>query len=65
MSPRSPRSRQRRFRRRAARVLVDFLGSAGIRCEYASSLGPGGLFVETEELIEIEGVALADGEKKS
>lgn len=54
MFPPAPtRNQQRRFRRRTARVLVDFIGSTGVRCEYASTLGPGGLFIETEELIEI------------
>jgi uncharacterized protein (TIGR02266 family) len=53
MSPIPRRNPLRRFPRRTARVLVDFRGSAGIRCEYASTLGPGGLFIETEELIEI------------
>ena len=53
MSPSPPRSQERRFRRRTVRVLVDFLGSAGIRCEYATTLGAGGLFIETEEPIEI------------
>lgn len=51
--PGSPGMRQRRFRRTTARILVDFVASAGIRCEYASTLGPGGLFIETEELIEV------------
>jgi type IV pilus assembly protein PilZ len=35
------------------RVLVDFQGSSGIRCEYATTLGAGGLFIETEEPLEI------------
>jgi len=53
MSLRPPRRQERRFRRRTVRVLVDFRGGAGIRCEYATILGAGGLFVETEEPIEI------------
>jgi uncharacterized protein (TIGR02266 family) len=54
MLPPAPSGDQpRRFRRKTARVLVDFLGGSGVRCEYASTLGPGGLFIETEELIEI------------
>ena len=52
MLPRT-RSQERRFRRKSVRVLVDFLGSAGIRCEYATILGAGGLFIETEDPIEI------------
>ena len=38
----------RRFRRRTVRILVDYQASDGIRCEYATTLGAGGLFVETE-----------------
>jgi len=47
------RGRQRRFRRRAVRVLVDFRVDTGIHCEYATTLGAGGLFIETEEPVEI------------
>jgi uncharacterized protein (TIGR02266 family) len=54
MSPSPPPRRQeRRFSRRRVRLLVDFLDGAGIRCEYATALGPGGLFIETEEPIAI------------
>lgn len=41
--------RQRRFRRRLVRVLVDFYASGAPRCEYATTLGAGGLFIETDE----------------
>jgi len=37
----------RRFRRRTVRVLVDYCAADGVRCEYATTLGAGGLFVET------------------
>lgn len=47
------RERKRRFRRRSVRVLVDFQVSTGIHCKYATTLGAGGLFIETEEPIEI------------
>jgi type IV pilus assembly protein PilZ len=53
MVPRTSRRQERRFRRKAVRVLVDFLGNGGVRCEYATILGAGGLFIETEEPIEI------------
>ena len=54
MSPSSrSRRRKRRFRRRKVRVLVDFQSSTGIRYEYATALGAGGLFIETEEPIDI------------
>ena len=47
------RRRERRFRRRKVRVLVDFQGSTGVRYEYATTLSAGGLFIETEEPIDI------------
>jgi uncharacterized protein (TIGR02266 family) len=53
MSPTPPRTNKRRFRRRAVRVLVDFHGGAGIRYEYATTLGAGGLFIATEELLPV------------
>lgn len=40
--------KRRRFRRRLVRVLVDFHAGGGPRCEYATTLGAGGLFIETE-----------------
>ena len=43
----------RRFRRRGLRLLVDYSCDEGLRCDYATSLSPGGLFIETEELIQI------------
>ena len=47
-SRRSPESR-RRFRRLTVRLLVDFVAAGGLRCEYATTLGAGGLFIECEE----------------
>lgn len=44
---------QRRFRRRLVRVLVDFTAPGGPRCEYATTLGAGGLFIETEALLAL------------
>jgi Tfp pilus assembly protein PilZ len=41
--------RQRRFRRRLVRVLVDFYAEGAPRCEYATTLGAGGIFIETEQ----------------
>jgi uncharacterized protein (TIGR02266 family) len=49
MSARHPQHGRRRFRRRTVRLLVDFVAGAGVRCEYATTLGAGGLFIETEE----------------
>ena len=40
---------RRRFRRMTVRLLVDFATSAGPRCEYATTLGAGGLFIESDE----------------
>ena len=53
MSPTLSRRQERRFRRRAVRVLVDFQSDTGIRCEYATILGAGGLFIDTEEPVEV------------
>ncbi len=39
----------RRFRRRTVRILVDYSSEQGVRCEYATTLGAGGLFIETQE----------------
>jgi len=43
-----PRRRHRRFRRRLLRVLVDYSAGGPTCCEYATTLGAGGLFIETE-----------------
>lgn len=44
-------SEQRRFRRLTVRVLVDYWASGAPRSEYATTLGAGGLFIETHELL--------------
>jgi len=43
---------RRRFRRMTVRVLVDYTGPEGPRFEYATTLGAGGLFIQTEEPLE-------------
>jgi uncharacterized protein (TIGR02266 family) len=43
-----PRRRHRRFRRQLVRVLVDYYAAGAPHCEYATTLGAGGLFIETE-----------------
>jgi hypothetical protein len=44
-----PRYRtNRRFRRRTARIRVEFLSGSGSRCEPATTLGAGGLFIQTD-----------------
>ena len=43
------RFRSRRlFRRRTVRILVEFLSNSGPRCETATTLGAGGLFIQTD-----------------
>jgi len=42
------RHRQRRFRRQLVRILVDYHALGVPHCEYATTLGAGGLFIETE-----------------
>src|SRR4029453_9665188 len=49
--PRRSGGSRRRFRRRTVRLLVDFVAGARVRCEYATTLGAGGLFVECDELL--------------
>lgn len=39
----------RRFRRRTVRILVDYRSESGLRCDYATTLGAGGVFIETED----------------
>jgi len=39
----------RRFRRRTIRILVDYSSDQGVRCDYATTLGAGGVFIETAE----------------
>ncbi|MCG8590890.1 MAG: PilZ domain-containing protein [Proteobacteria bacterium] len=38
----------RRFRRRTVRIMVDYFSDAGVCCDYATTLGAGGLFIQTE-----------------
>ncbi len=42
----------RRFRRLTVRILVDYAADGTMRCDYATTLGAGGLFIETDELID-------------
>jgi uncharacterized protein (TIGR02266 family) len=52
-APRPERRPARRFKRRTVRVLVDYVSDAGVRCEYATTLGAGGLFVATEQPLAV------------
>ena len=38
----------RRYRRRTVRITVEYLSDTGLRCERATTLGAGGLFIETD-----------------
>ena len=42
----------RRFRRLTLRILVDYAAEGTMRCDYATTLGAGGLFIETDEPID-------------
>jgi len=39
---------KRRYRRRTVRITVEYLSDTGLHCERATTLGAGGLFVETD-----------------
>jgi uncharacterized protein (TIGR02266 family) len=39
---------KRRHRRRTVRITVEYLSDTGLHCERATTLGAGGLFIETE-----------------
>ena len=47
----------RRFRRRTVRILVEYRSDTGLRREVATTLGAGGLFIETDAPIA-EGLLL-------
>lgn len=51
--PRQTQSDTRRFRRWSARILVDYTCEGGIRCDYATSISAGGLFIETESTLPL------------
>lgn len=39
----------RRYRRQTLRVLVDYRTDSGVSCDYATTLGAGGMFLQTDE----------------
>lgn len=43
----------RRYRRQTLRVLVDYLTDSGVCCDYATTLGAGGMFLETDEPLAV------------
>lgn len=42
-------SRRRRFRRRTVRVMVEYVSNAGLCRDTATTLGAGGMFIETDQ----------------
>ena len=48
MRPRISSRPKRRYRRRTVRVMVDYLCDSGLCSDPATTLGAGGLFIETE-----------------
>jgi uncharacterized protein (TIGR02266 family) len=39
---------KRRYRRRTVRISVEYLSDTGLHCERATTLGAGGLFIQTD-----------------
>jgi len=54
MTQRSPKN-TRKHRRATVRILVDYQAQGGIHCDYATTLGTGGMFLQTD-------LAMARGE---
>jgi uncharacterized protein (TIGR02266 family) len=48
MAERAERRPKRRYRRRTLRVMVEHTSEAGLFCDPATTLGAGGLFVESD-----------------
>lgn len=46
--PRDAGRPRRRYRRRTVRVLVEYVSDAGLAADPATTLGAGGIFIETE-----------------
>ena len=51
MSQRSPKN-TRKHRRVTIRILVDYQARGGIHCDYATTLGAGGMFLETDLFLD-------------
>lgn len=47
MGQRTPKN-TRKYRRMTVRMLVDYQAMGGIHCDYATTLGAGGMFLQTE-----------------
>jgi len=51
-APRTP-TQLRRFRRRTVRLRVEYVANGALRSEWATTLGAGGMFVETEGALAV------------
>ncbi len=47
MTQRTPKN-TRKYRRATVRLLVDYQAQGGIHCDYATTLGAGGMFLQTD-----------------
>jgi uncharacterized protein (TIGR02266 family) len=50
----SEAERRRRYRRRTVRVLVEYFSDAGVCCDTATTLGAGGMFIQTDAPLPID-----------
>jgi uncharacterized protein (TIGR02266 family) len=50
----SETKRQRHYRRRTVRVLVEYVSDAGVCCDTATTLGAGGMFIQTDAPLAID-----------
>ena len=50
----SETERQRRCRRRTVCVLVEYVSDAGVCCDTATTLGAGGMFIQTDAPLPID-----------
>jgi uncharacterized protein (TIGR02266 family) len=51
MSQRTPKN-TRKHRRATVRILVDYQADGQVHCDYATTLGAGGMFLQTELVIK-------------
>lgn len=51
MTQRTPKN-TRKHRRATVRILVDYQAQGGIHCDYATTLGTGGMFLQTDLVME-------------
>jgi uncharacterized protein (TIGR02266 family) len=52
MARRRPKKDNRKFRRVTLRILVDYQAKGGVHCDYATTLGAGGMFLQTDLPLE-------------